>query len=372
MHTITDIPAFARKHKGTLLRGLVRGYAPYALGRQLQLLQKHQLNALVLLTLERPADLGRLLGMPLLELEELINHPQYTSYSIPKKKGGERRIAAPDGRLKVAQKRLNFFLQAYYLWIKPEEVHGFVINPRYLRKKCNIAENAAAHAGKKQVLNIDLKDFFPSISAKRVKQLFVSPYFNFAEPIANALALLTTFERHLPIGSPSSPVIANFVCLALDSDLREWAAANGWTYTRYADDLTFSSDTTISKDSILDTINVIGRHGFTINGKKLRLAASNRRQTVTGLTVNKQVNVDRRLLKKIRAMLHDLTANGVGQAARRHFGVQGEVGTRYQTKFMNRLEGYINFVGQVRGKDDALYLRYRKHLTAAQSNQRVF
>src|SRR5690606_22088658 len=109
-----------------------------------------------------------------------------------KKQKGKRRICAPDERLKIIQKQLNFFLQAYYLSVKPNEVHGFIINPKYLEGKCNIVENAKMHTGKKYVLNIDLKDFFPSISAGRVMEVFTSHFFAFNEQIATALTLLTT------------------------------------------------------------------------------------------------------------------------------------------------------------------------------------
>ncbi|MDR2970614.1 MAG: reverse transcriptase family protein, partial [Bacteroidales bacterium] len=251
----------------------------------------------------------------------------------------------------------NYYLQAYYLWIKPEEVHGFVINPRYMEEHCNIVANAEVHTGKKHVLNIDLKDFFPSISARRIKALFSSPYFNYNEQIATALTLLTTYQAKLPTGAPTSPVLSNFVCLELDADLRSFCQENQLQFTRYADDLTFSSNTLIPQDTIQNIKQIIQKHGFEINEKKLRLQSSFRKQTVTGLTVNEKVNVDRKLLKKIRAMLHDLTTNGIEAATRRHFNLKEAATTKQRGIFIYRLEGYINFVGQVRGKYDTVYLK---------------
>lgn len=265
---------------------------------------------------------------------------------------------APDWQLKQLQRRLNDFLQAYYLWIKPEEVHGFVINPGYLERNCNIVENAAIHVGKNHILNIDLKDFFSSISAKRVKELFLSPGFNYEEPVAIALTLLTTYQGQLPTGAPTSPVLSNFICLPLDLALRTFCLEKGLRFTRYADDLTFSSDAMISDETILDIINLIRKNGFEINDKKLHICASNRKQTVTGLTVNEKVNVNRKLLKKIRAMLHDLNANGIDAAAKRHFNLKGKPSSRDRAHFLNRLEGYVNFVGQVRGKSDSVYEKF--------------
>ncbi len=129
-------------------------------------------------------------------------------------------------------------------------------------------------------------------------------------------------------------------------------------FSRYADDLTFSSDIAISNDQILDIINIIKKNHFEINPKKLSLKTNNRKQIVTGLTVNEKVNVDRKLLKKIRAMLHDFTRNGIDTATQKHFNIS-TTATVHRAKFIQRLEGYINFIGLVRGKNDALYLKYQ-------------
>jgi RNA-directed DNA polymerase len=208
-------------------------------------------------------------------------------------------------------------------------------------------------------LNIDLKDFFSSISARQVKTLFESEYFNFNEQISTALTLLTTYKGLLPTGAPTSPAISNFICKSLDQDIKSFSSLKTLTYTRYADDLTFSSDQPITNDDILDIINLIKNNGFAVNEKKLRLKTSNRKQTVTGLTVNEKVNVDRKLLKKIRAMLHDMVTNGIDTATQRHFNLKTAVEVKHRAKFIHQLEGYINFVGQVRGKNDMLYLRQK-------------
>lgn len=192
-----------------------------------------------------------------------------------------------------------------------------------------------------------------------MKEVFTSECFNFNDSVATALTLLTTYEGKLPIGAPTSPVISNFICLKLDHDLKEFCDTNDLSFSRYADDLTFSADTLISNDTVLDIINLIKRNNFHINEKKLRLKSSNRKQTVTGLTVNEKVNVDRKLLKKIRAMLHDMTTNGIDYATNRHFKWSVKIETKHKAKFINRLEGYINFVGQVRGKNDKLYYKQK-------------
>ncbi|MDR1623482.1 MAG: reverse transcriptase family protein [Tannerellaceae bacterium] len=303
-------------------------------------------------------NLCQFLRTPISLLEKIINSPEYKHYIIKKKRGGRRHISEPGEQLKRIQKQLNYFLQAYYLCIKPEEVHGFVIHPPIFQKKhCNIVANAEVHTGKKHILNIDLKDFFPNIPARRIKKLFTSPVFNFSEQMAIALTLLTTYEGKLPTGAPTSPVLSNFVCLELDADLRFFCQKNYLQFTRYADDLTFSSNVFISDEITLKIKELIHRNGFETNEKKVHLKSSHHKQTVTGLTVNEKVNVDRKLLKKIRAMLHDSTKNGIKTATQRHFKLTNPPDEEQLQLFIRRLSGYINFVGQVRGRNDTLYQR---------------
>ena len=355
MITPQDIVHFARNKKPAVLR--YRSKISKKDLKSFEPFKKHEIFALLFLTIEKPAELCGFLKTHISKLESIFNNPSYRHYTIEKKRGGTRDIYAPSPELKTIQKQLNYFLQAYYLWIKPEVVHGFVINPGYLLKNCNIVANAMMHTRKKYVLNIDLQDFFPGISAWQVKETFMSQNFMFNEQIATALTLLTTYQGCLPTGAPSSPAISNFVCYQLDHDLIELCRTKSIAYSRYADDLTFSSDKLIASDAILDIILLIKKNNFRINEKKLRLRSSNSRQTVTGITVNEKVNVNRRLLKKIRAMLHDLDTNGLDVATKKHYRIKGEAGIELKKTFLRRLRGYINFVGQVRGIKDSLYLR---------------
>jgi RNA-directed DNA polymerase len=312
-----------------------------------------------LLSLVSISDLRILLKSRLASINKLINEPDYISFSIPKKRGGNRLIQSPSSNLMRLQSRLNFFLQNYYHLIRPEGIHGFVINPNKKEKICNIVNNAQIHINQKQVLNLDLKDFFPSIESYRVKELFVSEHFKFNNEIANALALLVTYEGKLPIGAPTSPVISNFICLELDAHLIAFCKENQINYSRYADDLTFSSNEDISKEIIRSIFEIIKQNNFEVNHKKTRLKSTNRKQTVTGLVVNKKVNVDRKTLKMVRAMLHDASENGIAKAANKHF-ISNEISTfSYSTFFVKRLNGYINFIAQVRGFDDDLVIKFK-------------
>lgn len=356
MQTVKDFKHLAKIHKHRLNKILFNRFINIPI--ILDGYQLHELNAMLLFSIEKPVDLSRFLRIYFYELTEIINNPKYKFYKIPKKKRGFREIYEPKSELKKIQKYLNYYLQAYYLLIKPEEVNGFVINPDYLGKKCNIAANAQPHINKKYVLNIDLLIFFPSISAKRVKNTFKSDLFEYDDQISTALCLLTTYKGSLPIGAPTSPVISNFVCMELDKSLIEFCNSNSIAYTRYADDLSFSTNNEMTKSIINKIITIIENNRFRINRKKFRLQSKSSKQTVTGLVVNEKVNIDRKLLKRIRAMLYDLEKNGELIATAKHFNLKTFPDNNMVMCFRNSLKGYIDFVGQIRGRQDSLFLQY--------------
>ena len=339
-------------------------------------LRDEDIRALSFLTIEKPVELVRVLWdrcrISFRKLEGVINRPQYECYAIPKRRGGTREIQAPKGVLKKALKEINDLLQVYYVNIKPDCVHGFVINYRQNNDAyCNIVANARPHVNKRFVLNMDIKDFFPSITAKRVYAMFESDVFGFNRQIATALMLLCTYRGKLPTGAPSSPVISNFICLDMDRALIAFCAASGLTYTRYADDLTFSSDQNITIELQSEIARIVQSFGFQLNNGKCRLLNSRARQTVTGLVVNRKVNIDRRLLKRIRAMLHDLNTRGVYEASRRHFRIKtSDAPKDISLMFLKRLDGYINFIGQVRGRD-GMYHKMREEFLQDRGSTKI-
>lgn len=306
-------------------------------------------------------ELARLLKTDKTLFSYHLNKPLYTKFSIPKKRNGKRDITAPNEDLKLLQKRLNYFLQYIYYVLKSDCVHGFVKTPIREERSCGIVSNASVHVGKKFLLNIDLKDFFDTISTKRVKDVLFNQVNLFTnETIVNGITLLVTYMGKLPTGAPTSPVIANLVCMSLDSELSNYCDGVGITYTRYADDLSFSSDSYFRDEQVNQIRSIIAKHEFTINEKKFRLLSSKSKQTVTGLVVNEKLNVDRTYIRQIRAVLHHIQLNGWIVAAAKHYKLtQTSMDDVWKLKY--KLKGQIDFVGQVRGNEDGIHIKLKSN-----------
>ena len=322
---------------------------------------------LPLLSVEHPVHLTNILRERFTILDGIINAPAYEQFTIPKKRGGNRSITAPLNKTKAVQNRLNKYLQAYYSLLRPAASYGFIRASQHDTTPPSIMGNALPHVGQPHIYSLDLKDYFTNITTKQVVRLFQSHLFDFNKPIAQALTLLVTFEGHLPTGAPTSPVIANLCTLQLDHALMAFATENELNYTRYADDMTFSSKSFIDTEMRLSIHHLIEAHGFHINPKKIHYRHPHQQHRVTGIIVNKKLNIDRKYLKNTCAMAHDLATNGLEQATLKHFKLApSEVSTLHYQSFIDHLMGRINFICQVRGKDDPrvvrMYAQFEQHL----------
>jgi RNA-directed DNA polymerase len=323
----------------------------------------HTINAssYKFLSLKNTAQLSKLLYFEFANFVEIIEFASYREFNIPKANGGKRIIEAPNENLLCIQKMVNVYLQAIYYKIKPNPVYGFVISAKGELQAHSIISNAQNHVGKNFVLNIDLKDFFHSISAVKVRELFQRAPFNFTKELATCLALICCWNKRLPMGAPTSPVVSNLYCLLLDYQLLEISNKYSLVYTRYADDLTFSSEFQIQEDAIAQIKNVISENKFLINERKFRLQSKYRQQTVTGIKVNQKTNVDRCYIRNIRAILNDIKWNGLEKAAIKHYKPK-EADDKMVNRLLLSITGKINFIGQVRGKTDLVYTKLRQEL----------
>ena len=300
---------------------------------------------------------------------QLYKDPKkYITFHIPKKSGGTRRIHAPTPVLKKTQRKLQGLLESIY---KPRpSVHGFVSNR-------SILSNAKHHCRKKFVLNVDLKEFFPSIHLGRIRGLLIAVPYGMDPDVATVIAQLCCRDGILPQGAPTSPIISNMICAKMDSKLQGIARKYKCLYTRYADDLTFSTREPKFPDALAFVEFVDGKkkarvgpvlrdvievNGFRVNENKIRLQTNQARQMATGLVINDRPNVRRRFVMQIRGMLHVWQLHGpeyaeaVFQSTYRNHKYRNP--SKTETTFQAVLLGKISFLGMVKGKKNKVYLKY--------------
>ena len=260
----------------------------------------------------------------------------YKNFKIPKKIGGFRKISAPIGALKKIQK-----------WVLENILEDIKINEssRGFFKGASIVKNAESHLNKEFVLNIDLRNFFPSIKSNKILKSFLSSGLNFG--LSKFLCDICTLNDALPQGAPTSPIISNIVCKKLDKRLSSFAKKNNFSYTRYADDITFSGDKNLKKYANF-ILKIIEDEGFTIAYEKLNLRGKGNRQSVTGIVVNEKINIPKEKKRMIRALINNIKKKGVDKA--------NKFDLPY---FKEYVFGNLAFLKQI---DDNLYNKYLEEL----------
>lgn len=289
-------------------------------------------------------DVAEALGVSVPTLRYFAQHRladrvcHYVQYEIPKRAGGARTIMAPRRRLKALQR---IVLRALVDRLPvSEDAHGF-------RSGRSIASGASRHVGKRVVITMDLKDFFPSVTFVRVRGYLIAMGYGYVVS-ATLAALLTEAprqvveaggerfhvpvgERHCVAGAPTSPGVCNAIVHRMDRRLSGLAARLGFDYTRYADDLTFSGDDSEVVGRLLATTKrIVESEGFALRADKTRVAHAGCRQRVTGVTVNETLGLSRAERRRIRAMIHEhrrAVLNGADNSAEnaRRRAVEGKL-----------------------------------------------
>lgn len=304
--------------------------------------------------------LSRLLGFRPNALTAIIyltpSDQKYCTFEIPKKNGGTRIIKSPNPKLKKLQTHLANLLYACLAEIEKEQrskpvSYGF-------REKRSIADNAKNHKRRRYVLNLDIEDFFPSFNFGRVRGFFLkNKHFNLEEEVATTIAQIACDGKALPQGSPCSPVISELIGQVFDVRLLRFAKKHGVSYSRYADDITFSTNRKDFPDVLAeqdpddpsiwtlsaDLVDEIERAGFKINFGKTRMHQRGSRQMVTGLIVNEKVNIRSEYYRKARAMCDSLFQSG---SYFRSF-VSSDTDQEPQPEFtnnLNPLEGILSHI----------------------------
>jgi RNA-directed DNA polymerase len=290
----------------------------------------------------------------LLHLEEA---DRYTRISPPRSK---RQFWKPCNDLRLTQQKIHRMMAQEFT---PHPVaHAYV-------KGKSILTNAQQHVGKRFLFHLDLVNFFGSITKDRVIHHVWQLLPLLEKGSVEALANLCCRAGFLPQGAPTSPILSNLVCAALDEQLQEMAQFLGCKVTRYSDDICFSTDAEVIPPALAevwrygpsqrvklgDTLRVlIESHGFAINHSKLRVQTKDDRQQVTGLIVNERLNVPSEFRSQIRDTLYRWEKYGVTVAAgiyHPHKSVEG---------FINSLHGRIAYLGQVAGKSDVQYQQFKQ------------
>ena len=284
----------------------------------------------------------------------------YESFEIPKKNGGFRKIHAPKQDLKQIQKSLSEALYKYEKAITKKNGNNVNISHAFVKGKSFIT-NAQIHRNKRFVINVDLENFFDSFHFGRVRGYFMkNKNYQCSEEVATTIAQIACYEGKLPQGAPSSPIITNMICNIFDMRLLKLAKKYKLDYTRYADDLSFSTNNknfvNFEKQFFDELSEEIKRAGFSINDKKTRVQYKDSHQEVTGIVVNKKLNVDKKYYKDTRAMAYRLYKTG-------EYTVEGEnQGTKEQLEgrfsFINQLDKYNNKLEP--GKHQFEYLKGRE------------
>ncbi|WP_386066426.1 retron Ec67 family RNA-directed DNA polymerase/endonuclease [Tahibacter sp. UC22_41] len=310
------------------------------------------------------ADLAHLMGFKASAITYLIRKlppaARYTQFDIPKRSGGTRTISAPIPSLKLLQKHLAEHLAKCEQEIEEKRKvskslsHGFKIGH-------SILTNAQTHRKKRFVFNIDLKDFFDTINFGRVRGFFIKNNdFQLHPDVATTIAQIACHNNSLPQGAPTSPVISNLITNVLDIRLAKLAKRLSCSYTRYADDITFStSRSEFPKDLVATSGSLTGSLaigkklrkeiqscGFSINEQKTRLQFFRSRQDVTGLVVNRQISAPIEYRRMLRAMVNRYCKTGTYE--RHSISIVGEDSVVVkQEGSPASLHGMLNYILQI-------------------------
>ena len=295
---------------------------------------------------------------------------RYRQFKIKKKSGGFRQITAP--RTQTFMMMLSAVNELFRSIYTPSEYAMGFTDGR------SVVTNASVHIGMNYVFNIDLKDFFPSIQQARVwGRLRVLP-FRFPDSIANLLAGLCCMKETredtegnktdvyvLPQGAPTSPIITNMICDKLDYYLSRLAKRFNMNYTRYADDITFSSMHYVYRKEgkfMLELERIIREQGFTINESKTRLQKRGTRQEVTGIIVSDKLNVTQKYVRDIRNILYMWDRYGYNVAYGKFFPKYKEEKGHIKKgnpDLVNVIDGKLMYLKMVKGEEDSVYTKLR-------------
>jgi len=323
-------------------------------------LQQLKLAAQRICTCHSLEDVGKVLGVSRKKITLFALHPIYHEFEVSKANGSKRQIEAPDEALKDLLRKLNYYLQCVYFFIKPAAAYGFIISHRQNYAPRNILTHAELHLNANYMYNVDFKDFFHQISREEVRHIFQNHPFRFNKDTAHILSKLCTHKGRLPMGSPTSPVLSNFAAMMLDTFLEKWARTEGIIYSRFVDDLTLSSQNLITHHHFQYLTRQCAIFGFNINPKKTKFFDREDQKKVTGLEVSSTVSLPSEFYEELERDLDRLTKTMIVSNR-----MEGRRTAAFIKQFMQQVSGKVNFVGMIKGYGDPHYAHYMALYDAA-------
>lgn len=299
------------------------------------------------------ADVEALLKVTHDELSTLAYWPVYHEFNVLKRNGGFRPIEAPEKNLKQIQRKLNAALQCLYFFEKPDASYGFVLSHKGNKHPRNILTHASCHVGASYMVNVDFEDFFHQIKKDQVYEIFRNPPLRLSRDGAFLLANLCTNKGRLPMGAPTSPVLSNLAAMKLDVELREWTEKSGILYTRFVDDLTFSSSKEIKPSFLWNLKERLKAFQLKLNDSKTKWFGPLDTKVVTGLEVSDQVRVPGSFFYELSEDLKRLK-----YAVEAHYQVLGFQESELLDTFKQQVSGKIGFVQMVYGVEDKRFIKY--------------
>ncbi len=309
------------------------------------------------------ADLASFICINKAELLGIKPEENYRVFERPKPGTDKKRtIEYPVGTLKNVLDRIADQLQYMYCDLKTDAAFGYVRSMATDPDRRNILTNAQKHLGMNYLVNMDFDSFFYQIENEKLKNIFGDYQFFSFEPETEALMCkLVTYKGRLPMGSPTSPVLSNFATINFDNELLRWSRCEHITYTRYVDDLSFSSTQAITTKHFDEIIAIMRSHRFVINPTKTKWYGKNDAKEITGLMVGNTVSIPDEFIADFKKSIDNLhqVCSSVHSLPDYHV-------FDWIDKMKQVLRGRLNFVGGIYGKHHPLYQQLSEQLNRAE------
>lgn len=280
----------------------------------------------------------------------------YKKILIPKRNGKMREINEPDEDLKEIQRILaSRFFNKFYNARKYFSANGFI-------KGKSIRSNAIPHLSHKYLLKLDIKDFFPSIKESLVfERCFGDDLY--PESIKTLITKLVTLNSGLPQGAPTSPIISNIVMAPFDMEMMVFSSKHKYEYTRYADDISISTDVRFDKKEVINFVKeqLLKLCGMRLNKQKIVFVKDGQRKEICGVVVNKKLQVSKAYRDAIRQEMYFINKNGF-QNHINYLFYEHKIKKMYSIEEYSRiLLGKVNHVLNI-DKDNRQFKAYKEQL----------